>query len=138
MKRVFADASYWIALLNKNDQYHSSAVALDSKLRGVEIVTSDMVLAEILNCFSGKGPFMRKLVAKYVSHLLHTGGYFIVEQSREQFVYGLGIYSRYADKDWGFVDCTSYRIMHDNNITDALTHDRHFRQMGFHMLLETH
>lgn len=138
MKKVFADTSYWIALLNKNDQYHSSALELDNKLKDMEIVTSDMVLAEILNSFSSKGPFMRKLIAKYVSHLLDAKGYSIIEQSREQFVNALSVYSRFADKDWGFVDCTSYCIMHENHIhiSDALTHDRHFRQMGFNTLLE--
>ena len=138
MKKVFADTSYWIALLNKNDQYHSSALALDSKLHDVEIVTSDMVLVEILNCFSRKGPFMRKLIAKYIDQLLSATKYSIIEQSREQFVDALKIYSRYSDKDWGFVDCASYRIMHDNHIIDVLTHDRHFRQMGFQTWLETH
>ncbi len=111
MKKVFADTSYWIALLNKNDQYHASALALDNKLEGIEIFTTDMVLAEVLNSFSSQGQFMKKLVANYVSHLYGTKGYSIIEQSREQFINALRIYSRYADKDWGFVDCLSYVIV---------------------------
>ena len=138
MKKVFADTSYWIALLNKNDQYHASALALDNKLEGIEIFTTDMVLAEVLNSFSSQGQFMKKLVANYVSHLYGTKGYSIIEQSREQFINALRIYSRYADKDWGFVDCLSYCVMRDNHITDALSHDRHIKQMGFKTLLEAH
>jgi len=138
VKKVFADTSYWIALLNKNDQYHASALALDNKLEGIEIVTTDMVLAEVLNSFSSQGQFMKKLVANYVSHLYGTKGYSIIEQSREQFINALKIYSRYADKDWGFVDCLSYCVMRDNHITDALSHDRHFKQMSFKTLLENH
>jgi uncharacterized protein len=136
VKKVFADTSYWIALLNKNDQYHASALAIDSKLQDIEIITSDLVLAEVLNSFSSKGSFMRKLIAKYVNHLLNAKGYSIIEQSRDQFINALRIYSRYADKDWGFVDCVSYCIMRDHHLTEVLTHDRHFRQMGFNTLLE--
>ena len=63
MKKVFADTSYWIALL----KYHASVLALDNKLEGIEIVTTDMVLAEVLNSFSSKGQFMKKLVANYTA-----------------------------------------------------------------------
>jgi len=136
VRKVFADTNYWIALLNKNDQYHALALALDDRLQGVEIVTSDMVLGEVLNSFSGRGPFMRKLAANYVGRLFKADGYSIIEQSREQFIDALKIYSHYADKEWGFVDCVSYCIMRDNHIAEVLTHDRHFRQMGFKILLE--
>lgn len=101
MRRVFADTNYWIALLNKNDQYHQAAVALDTKLRDVEIVASDMVLAEVLNSFAGWGPFMRRLAANYVSELLNSKGYYIVEQSRDRFISALKAYSRYLDKRMG-------------------------------------
>ena len=62
----------------------------------------------------------------------------LLSNQGSNFINALRIYSRYADKDWGFVDCLSYCVMRDNHITDALSHDRHFKQMGFKTLLETH
>jgi uncharacterized protein len=39
------------------------------------------------------------------------------------------------DKSWSFTDCGSFLIMHDEGLTSALTHDRHFEQAGFRALL---
>ena len=35
------------------------------------------------------------------------------------------------DKRWSFVDCTSFVIMRELGITDALTYDEDFRQAGY-------
>ena len=41
----------------------------------------------------------------------------------------------HADKDWSAVDCHSLRVMRERQLTEALTHDHHFEQMGFRALL---
>ncbi len=52
MRLVFADTGYWIALVNPRDQIHTKAVSVTQELSPVRIVTSEMVLAEVLNSFS--------------------------------------------------------------------------------------
>jgi len=42
---------------------------------------------------------------------------------------------RHRDKDYSFTDCTSFVVMKELRLKDALTTDRHFRQAGFHILL---
>ena len=54
MKRVFADTSYWIALLNPRDELHHKAVAASQEFS--ELATTEMVLVEFLNAFSDRGP----------------------------------------------------------------------------------
>jgi predicted nucleic acid-binding protein len=44
------------------------------------------------------------------------------------------IFKRYADKDFGFLDCTSFAVMETLGITEAFSFDRHFRQFGFQTL----
>ena len=39
------------------------------------------------------------------------------------------------DKTWSLVDCASFVVMSERNLTDALTTDRHFEQAGFVRLL---
>jgi predicted nucleic acid-binding protein len=56
MTAVFADTSYWIALLNPQDSLHPKATKLSTFLRRTRILTSEMVLVEFLNDFSGRGP----------------------------------------------------------------------------------
>ena len=52
MRAVFADTDYWIALLNRRDRLHESAVHFCSELSSTLVVTSEMVLTEVLNHFS--------------------------------------------------------------------------------------
>ncbi len=55
MRKVFADTGYWIALLNSRDDLHNRAKHLSKSLQPVQIVTSQMVVTEVLNYFSGSG-----------------------------------------------------------------------------------
>jgi len=52
MGRVFADTSYWIALLNPRDDFHQKTSAISREYSPNEIVTSEMVFTEFLNSFS--------------------------------------------------------------------------------------
>ncbi|MGC2421009.1 MAG: hypothetical protein WA405_05095 [Candidatus Acidiferrales bacterium] len=40
-----------------------------------------------------------------------------------------------SDKSWSFTDCASISIMAAEGIHAALTHDKHFAQAGFEVLL---
>lgn len=44
------------------------------------------------------------------------------------------IFFRHRDKDYSFTDCTSFVVMKELRLKEALTTDRHFRQMGFALL----
>ncbi len=43
------------------------------------------------------------------------------------------VFFRHRDKDFSFTDCTSFVVMRELRLKEALTTDRHFRQMGFHV-----
>ena len=55
MQSVFADAGYWIALLNPRDNLHAKAREVSISLGEFRIVTSEMVLTEVLNAFASRG-----------------------------------------------------------------------------------
>jgi uncharacterized protein len=39
------------------------------------------------------------------------------------------------DKQWSLVDCSSFVVMQEHQVTDVLTTDHHFQQAGFQVLL---
>jgi predicted nucleic acid-binding protein len=44
------------------------------------------------------------------------------------------LFFRHRDKEYSFTDCTSFVVMRELRLKDALTTDRHFRQAGFQTL----
>jgi hypothetical protein len=52
MRAVFADAGYWVAIGNSRDALHAWATAVVEQLGEHRIVTTEMVLVEVLNGFS--------------------------------------------------------------------------------------
>jgi predicted nucleic acid-binding protein len=42
---------------------------------------------------------------------------------------------RFADKEWDWIDCTSFELMERHGFREALSLDRHFAQAGFILLV---
>ena len=136
MRRIFADTHYWVALIHKGDKHHDIAKAMPAQLAPLIIVTTHMVLAEFLNSFGKRErAYYKPFAAKLVDEILRDPETVVVDQTAHQFDGALDIYRSYSDKDWSLTDCASYNVMKNEGITDALTHDRHFEQMGFTALM---
>lgn len=132
MNAIFADAGYWIALFNPRDQLHDKAVVTAQVTQERPIVTSQMVLTEFLNHYASFGELFRQRAVHVVRSLQDDAGVEIVSQTAEQFEAALTLYAQRQDKAWGLTDCTSFIIMQERGITEALAYDEHFSQAGFH------
>jgi len=136
VRRIFADTHYWVALIHKEDEHHDLAKALPQQLAPLMIVTTHMVLAEFLNYFGNRQrAYYKHFAARLVDAILRDPETIVVDQTAHQFDSALDIYRSYRDKHWSLTDCASYNVMNNEGITDALTHDRHFEQMGFTALM---
>jgi predicted nucleic acid-binding protein len=135
MRSVFADTGYWIALINPRDGLHDKAITAGKQLAPSTIVTSDMVLTEVLNMFAEKGALLRDVAVKAVQAIKGDNRIDVVPQTRRLFQAAFDLYSKRPDKEWSLTDCASFVIMTERKITDALTHDKHFEQSGFAALL---
>jgi len=133
MKQIFADTGYWIGLVNPRDQIHQKVMKITHELSSVRLLTTEMVLVELLNSFSDS-PF-RRAVAGMVLKLRNDRNLRIVPQTSEQFEGALRRYKQAADKSWSLTDCASFEVMEAEQIQAALTHDQHFAQAGFETLL---
>ena len=135
MKHLFADTSYWIALLNPRDELHERAVASGRSYASDQIVTSEMVLVEFLNGFCDRGPRLRAAASRAVRTLRSGPNVTVIPQTSDLFERALSRYEERIDKDWSLTDCASFLIMEAEDIESALTHDQHFAQAGFQALL---
>jgi uncharacterized protein len=133
MTPVFADTSYYIALLSPRDQGRLTAVQLSGTLRR-PVVVPEFVLLEMANFFSADGA--RNRLADFWQVLKRDRLVTIVPASSELLARGFDLFATRADKQWSLTDCISFVVMSDLGLTEALTADRHFEQAGFSVLMK--
>jgi predicted nucleic acid-binding protein len=132
VKVVFADAFYFVALLNRGDQHHVRVTAAARQLRD-KLITTEWILMELADALAESGS--RRLVPPFIRDLSQDPSVQIIPVSTALFRRGLRLYEERQDKGWTLTDCTSFVVMRDENVTDALTGDHHFKQAGFNALL---
>lgn len=133
MKIVFADTGYWEAVLNPSDRLHAKAQEASAALGKVRLLTTEMVLDELLAALS-KVP-VRPFAIRGVEAIRSNPNVEVVPQTSLQFSTAFDRYRSMADKEWSLTDCASFNVMRERGLTDALAHDRHFEQAGFVALL---
>ena len=132
--KTFADAVYWIALFNPRDQWRAKALQFGEPADN-RLVTTDDILIETLNYFAESGEYFRRTLCKQIENVLLEPNIEIVEASHELFLNAFQLYSNRLDKGYSLTDCISMNLCRERGITDVLTHDDHFRQEGFNILL---
>jgi len=135
-REVFVDSSGLYALADRRDSAHARAAACVAKLigSGAGLVLTDYILDEA--CTLAKV----RAGGEAALRLLE-----IVEKSRvfqmswvgvQRFEASKAFFRRHADHGYSFTDCTSFVLMNEMRIRDALTTDRHFAEAGFRTLLQ--
>ena len=130
---VFADTSFFLALLIPGDALHTEAIAwVHSSTR--PLLMTDYVIVEVGNFLSG--PATRHLFSAFLKILESNPGIRIIPASADLMRQGCDLYTGRADKSWSLTDCISFVVMRAEGITEAVTADHHFEQAGFIALLQ--
>ena len=135
MTVAFVDTQYFVAIFQKNDQWHQNAAALELRIEDYNFVTTDTVLAEVLNYFCGFRPSVRKEVSALIADVLSDPSFEVIEQTRAEFLSGVEFYESRLDKGYSLTDCISMNVCREHDIEEILTSDKHFSQEGFTVLL---
>ncbi len=134
MKGLFADTAGWMACADEGDPAHQQAVAArDLWLESAgALVTTDYIVDETLTLLRARlGLRAADLWWKQIEGSGRLRWEWIgierAEKARE-------IFFRFRDKSYSFTHCTSFVVMKELRLRQALTTDEHFAQMGFEML----
>ena len=103
-------------------------------LGAARLVTTDEVLAEVLNWFSRSGPLWRGKAAIMVHNLRSNPNADVLPQTRADFDAALTLYEARPDKGYSLTDCRSMLAMRNLGLIEALTNDHHFTQERFTIL----
>jgi len=134
--KVFLDTAFAIALSVESDEHHNRAVELSEQLEieQTQLITTVAILLEIGNTLSKRR--YRQAAIELLNALKQDPQVEIVSISDELYRQAFELFSNRPDKDWGLIDCLSFVVMQERDLTDALTTDEHFEQAGFSPLLK--
>jgi len=132
MKPVFADTSYYLALVNPKDPRHDLAVERGDNLLG-RIFVTEYVLVELGSALSHGSD--RLVFLELLEDLEKQDSITIIPAGETLFRQGVALFAARPDKEWSLVDCISFIVMKQKRLEEALTTDRHFVQAGFRALL---
>ena len=121
--------------MDTRDDWHAIALRWEQALalQHRPLVTTEFVLLEVAD---GLARLPRRgLVNAVLSRLQQSPDIEIVPVSRELFAAGLALFRSRPDKEWSLTDCTSFVVMQQHGLTEALSADHHFAQAGFRALL---
>jgi len=135
--RLFVDTSAFIALEDKDDKEHKTALKYREKIRREEtpfraLYTSNYILDEVLTLLRLKlghqaaVTFGENVKRSKILRILRVTP--TIENNAWK------IFKKYGDKDFSFTDCTSFALMEQEVISTAFTFDEHFQQYGFQMV----
>lgn len=131
MKPVFADTSYYLALVNSQDALHERAKELSEVILGRVFVTEYVVeLGSALARGSDRTAYLDTL-----KQIQAEDAAVVIPASPALFREGVALFSKRLDKNWSVVDCISFVVMKKRKLKDARTTDHHFEQADFRALL---
>jgi predicted nucleic acid-binding protein len=134
MTARFADAYFYLAMVNRHDQAHPRVKALADPMLG-PVVTTAWVLTEVGDALAA--PLLRPNFHDLMNGLWTDEETEIVPASDALFRRGVALFSHRPDKSWSLTDRISFVVMTDRGLTEALTGDHHFEQAGFRALFCT-
>lgn len=132
MKKVFFDTWGWVAIAHKEDDRHDDVVPFYKAYllkKGVP-VTTDYVLGETVTLLRAKTHGVDVFIDAILSAARDRK--IIIERIGEtRWEKAWTLSKKYHDKpDISFVDFTSFAVMKETGISEALTADKHFEDAG--------
>jgi uncharacterized protein len=131
MNRLFVDTAGWMAMADARDPLHKKSLrSCDDWLeKGGILVTSNHILDESLTLIRMRlGIEAAEKWWAMVSESPRCNVEWITPDRTEKAVRW---FFSWRDQSFSFTDCTSFIVMKELGIEDALTGDKHFSTAGF-------
>ncbi len=134
MKAAFVDSGCWIATANQADIHHAAMTKArnDWLEQGGLLVTTDYVVDETLTHMRAR--FGLAVAEAWWEEVERSERVRLEWIAPDRAAKARDLFFRHRDKDYSFTDCTSFVVMKELRLTQALATDKHFTQAGFQLL----
>jgi predicted nucleic acid-binding protein len=126
---IFVDTSFWVALMLEPDQAHESATRLFLRHADTPLATSNLVCGETWTVVRRR--FGHRAAVAVVDRLERTPRLQIVRVGRDDESGAWSWLRRHDEREYSFVDATSFAVMRRLAIHEALSFDGYFAAAGF-------
>ena len=126
---IFVDTSFWVALTNRRDPRHREATSLLATHHNDRLITTNEVRGETWTFLCRRGGhtvavrFLDALCASPRAEVIRVSE--AAESAAEQWL------RRRDDREFSWVDATSFATMRELRTTDAFAFDDDFAAAGF-------
>ncbi|MHA1379474.1 MAG: type II toxin-antitoxin system VapC family toxin [Candidatus Helarchaeota archaeon] len=136
--KLFIDSGPFIARINEKDPNHKLILSVlndikNRKLEFTRIFTSNYIIDESVThvLYDTRRHDMAVKVLDLIetSKIIET--LWVTPEIEEK---AKNIFRKFPDQMFSFTDCTSFTLMKENKITNALTFDSHFKTMKFNVI----
>ena len=129
----FADTSWWVAWALPGDARHAEALAALGHLgRAEQILTTNLVAGETWTFLRRKDSHRTALGFVERLEALTAAERLVVHRVTEnQEAAAWEWLRRHDEREYSFVDATSFRVLRDRRIREALAFDQDFAAAGF-------
>lgn len=128
--KVFLDTGAFLALADEDDDYHAAAKSLYAKLlqSKAQLLTSNFVLSETYTLIRFR---VSHQAAVKLMKAFDQSGIKVLRAGEAIEKTAKAIFVRYDDKDFSFVDCTSFALIDHHRLDHTFAFDAHFHQYRF-------
>lgn len=129
----FADTSWWVAWSLPGDSRHTDALALLNHLGAAEqVLTTNLIVGETWTFLRRKDGHPTALAFLDRVRLLDGQTKLTVHRvTAEQEDKAWGWLRKHDERAYSFVDATSFQVMRDRRLREALAFDQDFAAAGF-------
>lgn len=133
-REVFIDTSGLYALADRRDPFHARMAKCIATLikSGISLILTDYIIDEA--CTLAKVRAGSYAALQLLEIVERSRAFRVLWVGVERFETAKTFFRKHSDQGYSFTDCTSFVLMHEIEIQDALTTDRHFAEAGFRML----
>ena len=134
MKKIFFDTWGWVAIAHKDDTHHKEVASFYKTFlrdKGIPF-TTEYVLAETITLLRARTePDGLNVFIDAILEEIKKGRIVLERIDERRWEKAWNLSKKYYDKPYiSFFDFSSFVVMKENGISDALTADSHFEEIG--------
>jgi len=130
---LFVDTAGWGCFVDAKHPLHAKADTVISTARKSQriLVTTNYIVNELSVLLKSRLHLRHEQVVAFIDFLYADPQSNVIHIDRPTHEDAWRLYVQHQDKEWSLVDTSSFIVMRQRNIQEALTTDQHFAQASF-------